>query len=410
MPERGLMSPRRLSVAGTLSRRQTWAMELDQDYPAIPDLARRAKRRLPRFVWEYLDSGTGTEATTRRNRTKLDRILLRPSVLHGEMKPDLSTRMMGQNHHLPFGIAPVGMSGLIWSGAERMLAAAAAGAGIPYCLSTVAATMPEEIGPVAEGRGWFQLYPPRDPEMLADMLSRAKGAGFQAIVLTVDSPTASRRERQRRCGIRHPQALTPRILLQAVTRPAWALATAFGGIPRPRFLEAYADIRGPLPATSHIGYLLRTSPDWDYLKRLREAWDGQLAVKGILQPGIAARLAEEGVDAVWVSNHGGRQFDAAPASIEALKEVRSAVGPDYPLIMDGGIASGLDVLRALAMGADFVMLAKAFHYGVAAFGARGAVHVAGILERDIVANMGQLGIRTPREARNRAIAESPRAP
>ena len=383
-------------------------MDLDQDYPSIPDLARRAKRRLPRFVWEYLDSGTGTEATTRRNRTALDRILLRPSVLHGKLEFDLSSRMLGQDHLLPFGIAPVGMSGLIWSGAERMLAAAASGAGIPYCLSTVAAAMPEEVGTAAGGRGWFQLYPPRDPDMLRDMLARAKGADFRAIVLTVDSPTACRRERQRRCGIRHPQALTPRILLQAATRPAWALATAVGGIPRPRFLEAYADIRGPLPATSHIGYLLRTSPDWDYLKRLREAWDGPLAVKGVLQPDIAARLAEEGVDAVWVSNHGGRQFDAAPASIEALKEVREAVGPDYPLIMDGGIASGLDVLRAFAVGADFVMLAKAFHYGVAAFGARGVVHAAAILERDIVANMGQLGIRTPQQARERLIAEPAR--
>ena len=383
-------------------------MDLDQDYPAIPDLARRAKRRLPRFVWEYLDSGTGTEAATRRNRNALDRILLRPSVLHGEMKPDLSARMLGQRHRLPFGIAPVGMSGLIWPGAERMLADAAAKAGIPYCLSTVSAATPEEIGPAAGGRGWFQLYPPRDPDILGDMLARAKNAGFRAIALTVDSPTASRRERQRRCGIRHPQALTPRILLQAATRPAWALATAFAGIPRPRFLEAYADIRGPLPATSHIGYLLRTSPDWDYLKRLRQAWDGPLAVKGILQADIAARLAEEGVDAVWVSNHGGRQFDAAPASVETLQEIRAAVGADYPLIMDGGIASGLDALRAIAMGADFVMLAKAFHYGVAAFGARGAVHAAAILERDIVANMGQLGIRTPHEARERLICESPR--
>jgi len=367
-------------------------MDLDQTYPAISDLAARARRRIPRFVWDYLDSATGIEATQARNRARLDAVLLNPAILAGEVEADLSTSLLGRDYPLPFGIAPVGMSGLMWPDAERTLARLGRDTGIPYCLSTVASQTPETVGPHMGDQGWFQMYPPHDPDVRRDMLDRVRAAGFHTLILTVDVPVASRRERQRRSGLTNPPRLTPRLLAQTAICPAWALGTLRIGMPRLRFMESYSSHKGPLPSTQHIGYLLRTSPNWDYLRALREVWDGPLVVKGVTLPEDATRLVGEGVDAIWVSNHAGRQFDAAPAAIDTLPGVRAAVGPDFPLIFDSGIAGGLDILRALAMGADFVMLGRAFHYGLAAFGARGAVHVVHILREDMKANMGQMGL------------------
>jgi len=367
-------------------------MEFDNKYPAISDLAARARRRIPRFAWDFLDSGTGVEATLRRNRAKLDEILFNPAIMSGEVEADLGTRFLGRDHPLPFGIAPVGMSGLMWPDAERLLAQLGRDASIPYSLSTVASQTPETVGPHVGPDAWFQLYPPRDPDIRKDLLKRFKDAGFGTLVLTADVPVASRRERQQRGGMTTPPRLTPRILAQIATCPAWALGTARVGMPRLRTIEKYTSDQGAMSSTKHIGYLIRTSPDWDYLRWLRDHWKGPMIVKGVLVPEDAARLRDEGVDAVWISNHAGRQFDAAPASIEVLPDIRAAVGPDFPLIMDGGISGGLDILRALAKGADFVMLGRAFHYGLAALGAAGAAHVVHILREDIISNLGQLGL------------------
>lgn len=367
-------------------------MDLHSRFPALGDLKSRARRRIPPFVWDFLDSATGTEATQRRNRMMLDAVRFTPSILHGEVRPDLSTTLLGQSYPLPVGIAPVGMSGLIWPEAERILAGLAAKRGLPYGLSSVATRTPEDIGPLAGAHGWFQLYPPRDPAILGDMLARIKAAGFRTLILTVDVPAPSRRERQIRAGLTQPPKLTPRLLAQVMLRPAWACGTLRHGMPRMRFVESYADAaatRLSLSSTAHVGYLMRTSPDWDYLRALRDAWAGPLIVKGVLDAHDAARLTEEGVDAIWVSNHAGRQFDAAPAAIEALPAVRAATA--LPIIFDSGIEGGLDVLRALACGADFVMLGRAFHYGLGALGAAGAAHVLDILEHDMIANMHQIG-------------------
>ncbi|KMW58088.1 L-lactate dehydrogenase [Candidatus Rhodobacter oscarellae] len=367
-------------------------MSLDNRYPAISDLAARARRRIPGFAWDYLDSGTGTEATVRRNRAKLDEILFDPAILSGELEFDLSTTLLGRDYPLPFGIAPVGMSGLMWPDAERTLARLGRDEGIPYSLSTVAAQTPETVGPHLGPDAWFQLYPPRDPDIRKDMLRRFKDAGFGTLVLTADVPVASRRERQLRGGMSTPPKLTPRILAQIALRPEWAMGTLRHGLPRLRTIESYTGDKGALSSTKHIGYLIRTSPDWEYLKWLRDHWDGPMMVKGVLVAEDAARLKDEGVDAVWVSNHAGRQFDGSPASIEVLPGIREAVGPDYPLVFDGGIAGGLDIMRALAMGADFVMLGRAFHYGLGALGAAGAAHVVHILREDLKSNLGQLGL------------------
>jgi len=377
------------------------AMDLHATYPALSDLRARAARRVPRFVWEYLDSGTGVEATKARNRLMLDQVRLSPSILHGEFTPDLTASLLGQTHTLPVGIAPVGMSGLIWPDAERHLARAATKAGIPYTLSTVASQKPEDVGPYLNGQGWFQMYPPRDPEIRTDMLRRARNAGFSVLVLTVDVPVGSRRERQVRSGLTQPPKLTPRLMAQVALCPVWAIGMAGRGMPRMRLIDDYAGHTKGLPSNKHAGYLLRTSPDWDYLRWLREAWDGPLVVKGVLRGDDAAALEKEGVDALWISNHAGRQFDAAPATIEALPAVRAATG--LPVILDGGRDGGLDILRAIALGADFVMMGRGWHFALAALGAKGPAHLADILAEDLRANMGQLGTARLSDVRKRLI-------
>ncbi|MDC0657319.1 alpha-hydroxy acid oxidase [Leisingera sp. SS27] len=377
-------------------------MDLHQTYPGLEDLKHRARRRLPKFVWEYLDSGTGSEAAKAQNRAGLDRIGMLPSVLHGPLETELSVELLGTTHAFPFGVAPVGMSGLIWPDAEGILARSARTAGIPYCLSTVASRSPEDLAPHLGANAWFQLYPPKDEGIRADLLKRAKDAGFRTLVLTVDVPVASRRERQTRSGLTQPPRLTPRLLAQIAMRPAWALGMAQQGMPHMRTLDKYiSGDQANLPPTAHIGYLLRTSPDWNYVHWLRRNWDGPLIIKGVQRAADAQRLQEAGADAIWLSNHGGRQFDGCPPAISLLPEVRDAVS--VPVIFDSGIGGGLDILRALALGADFIMLGRAFHYALAALGEAGPAHLISILAKDLEANMGQLGLPGLAEARGLQI-------
>jgi L-lactate dehydrogenase (cytochrome) len=366
-------------------------MDLHARYPGLSDLKARARRRIPHFVWEYLDSATGRETVTARNRAALDAVLLRPAALRGEVTPDLSVRLLGRSYPAPFGIAPVGMSGLIWPEAERLLARHGSRAGIPYTLSTVATQTPEGLRGAQGDQGWFQIYPPRDPDIRRDMLARAKAAGFHTLVLTVDVPAASRRERQTRGGLVQPPRLTPRLMAQVARCPAWALGIQATGMPRMRLMDSYADqaATGPLPSTAHVGYLLRAAPDWAYLDALRDLWDGPLILKGVLEPEVAARAASAGVDAVWVSNHAGRQFDAAPAAIDVLPTIRTAT--DLPVIFDSGVEGGLDILRALARGADFVMMGRPWHYALGALGRDGPRHWHEVLVKDLTANMAQIG-------------------
>lgn len=373
-------------------------MDSDQKYPALADLRRAAKRRIPKFVWEYLTSATGDESTQTRNITQLNKVLFMPSVLHGEFDADTSVELLGEHHPLPFGVAPVGMSGLIWPDAERLLATAATAAGLPYTLSTVACQTPEAIGPHVNGKGWFQLYPPRAVEIRTDTLHRARDAGFHTLVLTLDVPVASRRERQTRSGLTHPPVLTPRLLAQIALRPRWAFEMARFGRPTMPLIESYVEPKMGLPTTAHIGYMIRTAPDWDYLHWVRDAWDGPMVVKGVLRVADVTKLQAAGINAIWVSNHAGRQFDAAPAVIDVLPAIRRAT--DLPLIFDGGIRGGLDMLRAIAVGADFIMLGAAWHCALAALGAEGPTHMIDILRKDLHANMGQMGIKYLAEAKN----------
>lgn len=367
-------------------------MELDLSHPSIEDLRRKAQKRIPRFAFEYLDSATGRELGAKVNRDALDAIGFMPSVLCGRTKANLQAKLLGKTYDLPFGIAPVGMSGLMWAGAERMLAQAAVAHNIPFSLSSVAVASPEDVALHIGQNGWFQHYPVKSADLRRKMLPRIKAAGFHTLIITVDVPEESRRERQRRANLTVPPKADLRTLTEMAVRPAWCLAQLREGImPRMRFFDDYVPQRGRESFT-HAGALIRGIPDWQYLEELRAEWDGHLIVKGVLRPEDAKRMVEIGADCIWVSNHGGRQFEAGPAVIDQLPKIRAAVGKDVPLIYDSGVAWGLDVMRALAKGADFVMVGRAFQYAVAAFGRKGIDHLVHILKADITANMSQLGL------------------
>lgn len=376
-------------------------MKLDYRFPALSDLRDHARRRIPHYMWEYLDNATGDEGARHRAEAALDAVTLMPAVLGGETTPDLETPLLGRSHACPIGIAPMGMSGAVWPDAERLLARIGAQARIPFCLSTVAAATPEDVAGDVGDMGWFQLYAPSDPAIRRDVLDRAKAAGFHTLILTVDVPVLSRREREMRVKIRNPMPLTPSVILQSALRPAWAMGMLGRPIPKPRLFDKYEGTIAKRAGDKHIGLSMRCAPDWAYLDALRADWDGPLVIKGVLDPAAVPPLLAAGADALWVSNHGGRQFQAAPTPADQLQLIRKAAGPDVPLIADGAVRSGTDVLRLMALGADFVMLGRAFHYGLGAAGFDGAAHVVHLLTEQMKIDMAQLAITRPSEARGR---------
>ena len=373
-------------------------MDLMNKYPRLTDLEAAAARRIPKFVFAYLDSGTGMDHAKNNNRTYLDGIELTPRFMQGRVNPDISTKLLGRTYKAPFGVAPIGLSSLIWPGAESILGAAARDHGFPYIISTVAGESLEMVAQSAGEMAWFQLYAPKDRAIMRDLLRRAKEQSYQNIVVTADVPAPSRRERMRIAGAplgsRGNSSFTPRVIWQTMLRPEWALRTLLNGGARFRNMEPYAKQHGAGSITKFIGEQLNGSLDWAYLAEIRESWDGKMLLKGILHGQDAARAVKLGVDGIIVSNHGGRQLDAVPAPLAKIGAIRAAVGADVPLIIDSGIRSGLDVVRALSAGADFVLLGRSFMYAIAALGSKGGQHAANILLEEVCDVMAQLGLKT----------------
>lgn len=374
-------------------------------YPAISDLEHRAGKRIPHVGWEYLQSGTGSEELVQKNMDAFQQVSLTPQFCKGELIPNITTTLFGRTYGAPFGIAPVGLTGLMWPRAEVIMAKTANKYQIPFCLSTAATETPETVGPHVGNMGWFQLYPPRESELRTKLLDRAREAGFNTLVITADVPMPSRRERTKRAGLRTPPRITPRFIWQGITHPAWAFGTLKNGLPRLRTMESYSTLRTLMSVESFVSNNLGGNLSWEHCREIREAWQGPIILKGLLHPEDARRAVDLGLDGIVVSNHGGRQFNGAPTSIEALPEIVRAVGGRTTILLDSGIRSGLDILRALSLGADFVLLGRAFLYGIGALGNYGSDHVVEILKGDLENNMVNLGIASLQALRAPAGSE-----
>ncbi|MAU26555.1 MAG: alpha-hydroxy-acid oxidizing enzyme [Muricauda sp.] len=360
-------------------------------HPRIEDLAQKAKKRVPRVAWEYLDSGTGDEALLQQNRTAFQNIRFLPRFCKGPIEANTEITLFGKTYKAPIGMAPIGLTGLLWPKAEQYLAATAKRLQLPYCLSTVATETPETIGPLVGDMGWFQLYPPKDRAVRDSLLQRAKDAGFHTLVVTADVPMASRRERSKRAGLAIPPKITPKLIWQGLTHPVWSYHTLRRGLPRLRTVEHYVNNSDMKFVSGFVGNRLGGTLDWHYCKELKEAWGGPVVIKGILHPQDAQKCIDIGMDGIYVSNHGARQFNGAIAAIEALPAIVDQVNGRVPILFDSGVRSGLDVMRALYLGADFVLVGRPFIWGVAALGQYGGDHVANILMDALQNNMVQLG-------------------
>jgi L-lactate dehydrogenase (cytochrome) len=367
-------------------------MVLLNRYPSIADLEARARRRLPRFAWDYLSGAAGDEGGLAHNRNAFDAVRLTPDYLRERKPVDASTTLFGRRYAYPFGVAPVGQSGLIWPRSAEYLAAAAKKANIPFCLSMVATTSIERVGEIAGANAWFQLYPLRDLGVTRAVLDRAKAAGFSALIVTVDTPAGRRTLRDQRNGLTVPPRLSIANLARMFLHPAWLAATAAAGVPRFETLKPYfpkgADFTGVAALTQT---LLARGIDYKDLEAVRGVWDGPMLVKGTLSVHDADICRNIGIDGLVLSNHGGRQSESLPSPLHALPRIRDAVGDALCIGLDSGARSGLDVARALAVGAQFVLLGRAFMFGVAALGETGAGHAADLLALELEQAMGQIG-------------------
>jgi len=358
----------------------------------IDDLRRLAKRRLPKVAYDFIEGGLEDEDGIARNERAFRGFRLVPRYFVDTRACELATELFGRTYSLPLGIAPTGLAGLFRPGSDLLLAQAARSQNVPFVLSGTGTGLIEDLGRSAPQHGWFQLYVARDRGISRDMIERAAAAGLSTLVLTVDVPARSKRERNLRNGFRRPLKLTLRTKLEACLHPAWLADYLQHGMPMLASWQKYA----PLGATSRevAEFVASQTPSpvvWKDVEAFRAQWKGTFVVKGIMHPDDAARAAALGVDGVIVSNHGGRQLDRAPGPIEVLPAIHEAVGDKMTVMYDSGVRRGSDVVTALCLGAKFVFVGRPTLYGVAAAGLPGAAHALGIFRDEIATTMAQMG-------------------
>jgi (S)-mandelate dehydrogenase len=370
----------------------------------IADLRDIARRRLPAFVFEYVESGAEDEATVRGNRVALERLQLVPTTLLDCSSRHQRTTILGRAADAPLLIAPTGLNGLLHPDGDVALARAAAKAGVPYTLSTVSTTRLEEVASRAGGRLWMQLYVVKERAMARDVMQRAGAAGYEALVFTTDANVFGNREWDRR-GYRLPGKPTLRARLDALRHPRWLWEVLIkNGMPRFRNLEAFLPPSlTPMGASTVIPRLFDATICWDDIAWIREHWRGKLLIKGVLTAADAERAAALGLDGIVVSNHGGRQLDYCVAPIDMLPEIVAAVGSRLPIIIDSGFRRGTDVVKALALGAQAVMLGRPMLYGLIAGGQPGVERALEIFTSEIERVLGQLGCNSVAELAPRFV-------
>ena len=365
-------------------------MEYDTRLPGVDDLKRLARRRLPNFVFDYLEAGIDREMGKRRNRQAFDEVQLTPRYLRDVSSVALQAPVFGRRYAMPLGVAPVGLGSMMWPQAERILAAAAQQANIPYVLSTLSTTDLGEIAQIAPDVCWFQLYTPREEAVMKHLLARVQEAGFHVLVVTVDIPVGAKRNRELKNGLKLPFSFTWNILWQSMIHPRWALATLRHG--RPDFVNVQRYRSGPNTGLAQfITNFNMRGVSQERLRMIRKLWPGPLAIKGVQHPQDALDALNLGADGLILSNHGGRQLDGAPASVESLRQLPDEARRKMTVMLDSGARTGLDIVRAKALGAEMTFSGRAFFYGLGALGAKGGHQVVGIFRDEIARTLQQLG-------------------
>ena len=379
-------------------------LALRRRFPTAQDLRARARKRLPNFAFEYVDGGAGgADNGIARNWDAFGSIEMMPRYGNVVRPPPTDITLFGKPYSAPIGIAPIGGPGTGFPGAETYMAKAAQAAKIPYTLGVLSAITMERAMEIAPDVAWLQLYRFSNDEhrIGLDLVRRAGEAGINALVLTWDTPVRTTRPREVKSGIMSPFKLNMKLRMDALSSPHWFLSMMKNGIPRWLNLRPYMD--GNVGLEEAAAFMRREQGGaftWDEIARYRDAWKGPLVIKGVLHPADAERLVSLGIDGIFVTNHGGRQIEALPASVDALPAIASAVGGKAALIVDSGVRSGVDVARALALGADAAFAGKAFLWSLGALGGEGPAHMIDLFKAELSATLGQLGCRTVEELRD----------
>ncbi len=368
------------------------AVQFDSRYPSVEDLRGHARKRMPPFAFEYLDGGCNEDVNIKKNTAAIREVELQPRYLDAYSGAHLQTEIFGHVYDAPFGIAPVGLQGLMWPNSAEILARAAFASNIPFILSTVTTSSIERISELTEGRAWFQLYHPLDISICDDLIHRAEAAECPVLVLLCDVPTFGFRPRDIRNGLSMPPKMTAANILQMLGKPRWTLQTLKYGQPGFETLKPY------MPKNLNLGQL-GTFLDQTFSKRMhaekiariRDKWKGKIVLKGVATEADTEKAIQLGLDGIIVSNHGGRQLDAGESSIKPLARIAKRYGEQITVMMDSGMRSGPDIARSLASGSKFTFMGRSFMYGVGALGSRGGHHTIHLLRTQLQQVMEQIG-------------------
>ena len=375
-----------------MAKSKTRSFKYNSKYPSMDDLRNASRKRVPKFAFEYLDGGCNEDVNLHKNRDDINAVELMPYYLSKHTESKMDTELFGHTYSAPFGIAPVGLQGLMWPKAPEILAKAAFKENIPFILSTVTTTSIERAAELTEGKAWFQLYHPAEKELRNDILKRAEAAECPVLVILADVPTFGFRPRDIRNGLAMPPKFTVSNFLQVCMRPEWGLRTLFNGQPQFETLKPY--IPKGLNLKKLGDFMDKTFNgrlNEDKIKEIRDIWKGKLVVKGIVNEPDAKMAKDLGCDGIIVSNHGGRQIDAGQSTIVPLPNLKEKFGDEnFKVMVDSGLRSGPDIARAMASGADFTFMGRSFMYSVGALGAKGGDHVIGMIKCQLQQIMEQI--------------------
>jgi len=375
-------------------------------YPSVADLKKRAKWRIPKFAFDYLEGGCNEELNLARNENDFDDILLKPQYLHVSGDIDMSVELFGKTYSAPFGISPIGLQGLMWPNAPEILAKAAAKNNVPYILSTVSTSSIERIAEVSNGEAWFQLYHPTEDRLRDDILNRLKAVECPVLVVLVDVPSFGLRYREIKSGLSMPPKMNISNIFQAMICPEWGIKTLKHGIPNFATLQPYMEKGLDL---SQLGQFMKKTftgkVNIQKVQAIRDIWKGPLVLKGITTQEDMEAAISIGVDGVIVSNHGGRQIDAGESSIHSLIRLtqNTSYASKVKIMLDGGIRSGVDLGRAYAVGSDFNFMGRPFMYGVGALGDEGGDHTINMFKAQLYQVMQQLSIENIKQFPSRLL-------